>query len=258
MVEKTRMLSAVHLTAPFERRRGKLSGLVWHVSSYLLTNITVTLFWFFLHVMNRTTVIGRENVGQDPNTLLLSNHQSMIDSFPVGMEAFYPRSLIKPHLLPWNPAAAENFYKSPILAWLADNWRCIPVRPGRRDLHALHRMMEVLPSGVMTLFPEGTRSRDSTVGRGRPGAGLLILATKPRVIPVAIDGMHDVLPIGKSIPRIGKRIYLSYGPPFDYSEFLDKPRTRETAQALVDEVMEVIRAQHAELRRMRAEDQREA
>ena len=115
-------------------------------------------------------------------------------------------------------------------------------------------MIHVLPGGVMTLFPEGTRSRDGSVRRGKPGAGLLILATRPRVIPVAIDGMDQLLPIGRKLPRIGKRLYISFGEPVDYSEFLDKPRTRQTAQALVNKVMERVVAQHSELRRLRAEE----
>ena len=230
-------------TAP---RRGRLFRLLWPVTSYLVTNLTVTVFWVFFFVLNRTRVLGHENVGTERNTLLLCNHQSMLDSFLVGLGAFYPRSLIQPNLLPWNPAAGENFYRTPILAWLADNWKCIWVQPGRRDLHALHRMIQVLPRGVMTLFPEGTRTRDGSVGRGQAGTGLLILATRARVIPVAIEGMREVLPIGSSVPRIFKRIRVTYGPPVDYADFLAQPRTRETAQALIDRVMAAIRAQHDE------------
>jgi 1-acyl-sn-glycerol-3-phosphate acyltransferase len=117
-------------------------------------------------------------------------------------------------------------------------------------------MIDVLPKGAIILFPEGTRSRSGDVGNGRPGAGLLALATKPRIIPVAIDGMQDVLPIGRTIPRIGKRVYVKYGPPVDYAELMDKPRTKETAQALVDKVMVAIREQHAEIRRLRLEGKR--
>ena len=234
-------------------RRGKLFHLLWPVTSYVVTNVTVTLFWLVFFVFNRTVVIGRRNVGEERNTLLLSNHQSMLDSFLVGLATFYPQSWLKPHLIPWNPAAAENFYKNPLLAWLADNWKCICVREGRRDVHALHRMIQLLPRGVMTLFPEGTRSRDGAVGPGRPGTGLLILATRPRVIPVAIDGMRAVLPIGRYLPWIFKRIYVCYGPPVDYAEFLTMPRTRETAAAVIDRVMAAIRVQHAELRRRRSE-----
>src|SRR5260370_15909604 len=198
---------------PHAPPRGKLFQLLWPITSYVVTHVTVALLGLVCFVLNRARVVGRRNVGQERNTLLLSNHQSMLDSFLVGLAAFYPQSCLKPHLIPWNPAAAENFYKNPLLAWLADNWKCIWVREGRRDLHALHRMIQVLPRGVMTVFPEGTRSRDGSVGPGRPGAGLLILATRARVIPVAIDRMQEVLPIGRHIPRLFKRITASLASP---------------------------------------------
>ncbi len=234
------------------RRRGKLFRLLWPFTSYIVTNLTVAFFWFYFFVLNKTTVIGRSNVGDHRNTILLSNHQSMIDSFLVGLAAYFPKSLVKPHLMPWNPAAVENFYKTPLLAWLADNWKCIPVRPGRRDMGVLRRMIELLPHSVMTLFPEGTRTRDGSVGGGRPGAGLIALATKARVIPVAIHGMNEVLPIGRVLPRMFRRIYVSYGPKVDYADLLDRGRCKETAQLLVDRAIEAIRSQHAELTKVAA------
>ena len=69
----------------------------------------------------------------------------------------------------------------------------------------------------------------------------MILATRPRVIPVAIAGMNAVLPIGRYVPRIGKRISVTFGPPVDYAEFLNGPATRETAQALIDRGIDAIR-----------------
>jgi len=77
------------------------------------------------------------------------------------------------------------------------------------------------------------------------------MSARPKVIPVAIDGMEQVLPIGSYFPRFFKHIYVSYGPPFDYSDFLGKPRAKETCQELVDRVMAQIRRQHQELRRLR-------
>src|SRR5207247_3135147 len=50
-------------------RRGKLFHLLWPVTSYVVTNVTVTLFWLVFFVFNRTVVIGRRNVGEEPNTL---------------------------------------------------------------------------------------------------------------------------------------------------------------------------------------------
>jgi len=231
-------------------RRGRLFRFFFPVSSYLVTNICVTVFWVYLFVLNRTTIIGRKNVGQAKNTLLLSNHQSMIDSFLVGMGAYFPQSWWKPHLIPWHPAAEENFFKTRLLAWLSHNWKCIPVRRGRRDFHAVHQMSEVLPKGTMVIFPEGTRSRDGSVRPGRPGVGLVALATRPRVIPVAIEGMNRALPIGKKVPRVFQRISVCYGSPIDCSEFYEMPRTRETTQLLVDKAIEAIRKQYADLQRL--------
>jgi len=243
---------AANVVGQARGRPGWLENILWHITSYFVANITATAGWLYFRVLNRTTFIGRENIGRQPNIMLLSNHQSMIDSMPVAL-AFYPKSWLHPFLVPWHPAARENFFKNRFIAWFSSHTRCIPVRPGRRDIRALHKMIDVLPKGAIILFPEGTRSRTGEVQDGRPGAGLVALATRPRIIPVAIDGMHSVLPIGTSRPRVGKHVIVKYGPPLDYSEFLDKPRTRETAQALVDKAMEAIRAQHREIRQLRLE-----
>ena len=50
-----------------------------------------------------------------------------------------------------------------------------------------------------------------------------------RMIPVAISGTHELLPIGRYVPRVFKRIRASYGTPVDYAEFITRPCTRETA-----------------------------
>jgi len=232
--------------------RNWLFRLTWPITNYLLTNFSVTIGYVFFHFFNRTIVIGKRNVTQKPNTLLLSNHQTMIDSFLVGLFAFYPMSLIKPSVIPWNPAAEENFYRNPILAWLADNWKCIPIKKGRKDVGAIYRMAEALRTGTMTLFPEGTRSRDGSIGRARGGAGLLILETRPNVIPVCIEGMDELLPVGAVLPRLFKRIYVYYGKPIDLSEFYHREKSKEVAQEIMKRVMDRIRTMRAEIQAMKA------
>jgi 1-acyl-sn-glycerol-3-phosphate acyltransferase len=230
-------------------RPSRLARRFWPITSYLVTIATVVLLWIFFFVLNRTTVYGRHRVGSSRNTLLLSNHQSMIDSFLIGIAAFYPAAVLRPHLLPWNPAAAENFFRGRLRGWLAYNWRCIPVREGRRDPRALRRMGEVLPRGVMILYPEGTRTRDGSVGPGRPGAGIVALTSGARVIPVAIDGMREVLPIGHTVPRIGKRIHVVYGAPIECPAPSTEGPSREEAQQLVDRALAAVRNQLAAIRR---------
>ena len=229
--------------------RGGLFHFFWPLTRYVVTHLAVTTVGTLIFfVLNRTRIIGRENVPRTRNTLLLSNHQSMIDSFLIGMCAFYGPSLFKPYLVPWNLAAEENFYANPFLAWWSDQCKCIPVRRGRRDLKALKRMARALRGGTMVLFPEGTRSRDGTIGKGRPGAGIVMLENRPTIVPVVIDGMDKVLPIGKFLPRVGKRIHVVFGKPFDYSHYQDMNPSKEASEAVVEELMVVLRAQLADLR----------
>ncbi len=231
--------------------RGKLFRFYWPLSHYLVTNFCVTVGFIYFRILNRTTVIGKQHVPKKPNTMLMSNHQTMIDSFLVGLCAYYPHSLIRPSLIPWNPAAAENFYRTPVLAWLADNWKCIRVKPGRRDPTVLYKMKRALSCSPLTLFPEGTRSRNGTIGKGRGGSGFVILENAPTVIPVCIDGAHKILPIGAKFPRFFRRIYVHYGRPVDLSEFAHREKNKETAQAVIDKVIEEIKRLQNEIAKMK-------
>ena len=231
--------------------RGELFNRVLPFLSYLWTNLTALLGFLLFFVFNRTEVVGRERVSEEPNTLLVSNHQSMIDSWLVGIAAYYPQSWWKPWLVPWNPAAEENFFSNPLLALLSDLWRAIPIREGRRDIRALYRMTRAVRDGVMILFPEGTRTRDGSIGDGQPGAGLVALGTQPTVIPVTIDGMQEVLPVGSRFPRFGKRVVVHFGEPVAYEDLKERPRSKETAQELVDRVVGRLRERLPEVRARR-------
>ena len=208
--------------------------------SFIWIISTVTIAWIFFKVLNRTKVYGKKNIPLKTNLLLLPNHLTMIDSFLVGPMAFYPKVILKPSLLPWSPAAEENFFNNPILAWMSAKWKAIPVKRGRKDLEVLNRMSELLPHSTMINFPEGTRSRTGKLGKGRPGVGKLIYDVRPIVIPVRLFGMEKVLPIGSYIPRIFKKITVIFGKPIDFSEFYTLPDEKETWLKIAGKVMESI------------------
>lgn len=234
--------------------RSPLFRFFWPLTHYLVTNLFVSIGFLYFRVLNQTIVLGKENLPRKPGTLLLSNHQSMIDSFLVGMCAYYPISLIRPSLIPWNPAAEENFYRTPLLSWLADHWKCIPVKRGRKDLSVVYKMKEALVCSPLTLFPEGTRTRSTEIGKGRAGSGLVILESWPTVIPVCIEGMDRILPVGSVFPRLFKRIYVYYGAPLDLSEFESREKNKETAQAVIDRVMEAINRLQDEILELKSAD----
>ncbi|RMF98045.1 MAG: 1-acyl-sn-glycerol-3-phosphate acyltransferase [Candidatus Schekmanbacteria bacterium] len=217
-------------------------SLIESIISYLWIASTITIAWIFFTILNRTVVYGRENVPLKKNLLLLPNHQTMIDSFVVGTKLFYPRTLLKPSLIPYHPAAQENFFKNPVLAWMSKNWRAIPVKRGRKDIELMNKIIKMLPNCTMINFPEGTRSRTGKIGKGRSGVGKIIYDAKPTVIPVRIVGMNKVLPIGSYIPRIFKKIEVYYGKPIDFSDLYELPDNKETWLKIVDRVMEHIKA----------------
>lgn len=240
------------MSEPYEAdHRGPVFNFFWPFTRWLVTNLCALFGVVLFFVLNRTKVIGRHRVPERRNLLLLANHQSMIDSWLLGICAFYPQSWWKPYLMPWNPAAEENFYSNAVLAWFSDQWKCIPVREGRQDVRVLFRMSRALEDGVMILFPEGTRTRTGEIGPGRPGAGLAALAARPLVLPVTIEGMNQVLPVGAVLPRIGKRIFVRFDEPMDYEDLLDRPRNKETAQELVDRVMKRLQEGQREIRELR-------
>jgi 1-acyl-sn-glycerol-3-phosphate acyltransferase len=214
------------------------------VLTYLWINTTAVIANFFFRVLNRTEIIGKENIPANRSLLLCSNHQSMIDSFLIGAIAFYPRVLIRPDLLPYHPAALENFFKGRLMSWMSKKWRCIAVRRGEHDMFALSQMIKSLKNGTMILFPEGTRSRTGRVGSGRVGVGKLIYDSRPLVIPVAIQGMDKVLPIGCVVPRIFQKIRIIYGEPLDLDDYFTMEPGKSTSRMIVERVMEEVTELH--------------
>lgn len=230
---------------------GPLTRRFLPLTRWVLTNLVAPpCVFLFFGVLNRTRVYGRHRIPRTPNTLVLANHQSMIDSFPIAYFLFFPEKAFRPSLAPWNAAAAENFFRNAFQRWFFLQFQCIPVRRGRRDLKALIRTARVLRNGTMMLFPEGTRSRDGRVGRGRPGAGMVVLQTRPTVIPVTIDGMDRILPIGRRFPRLGQRLSIYVGHPLAYDDLVAEGRSREVAQRIVDRAMRRIRRQRRVLARL--------
>lgn len=165
----------------------------------------------------------------------------MIDSFLVSGVCYFPVSIWRPYLIPWHTAAKENFFFHPLLALASNLWQCIPVGEGRKDLAVLRKAVEILPRGVMMIFPEGTRTRTGEIGRGKPGIGKLIYDTKADVVPIRIFGMRKLLPIGHYLPGIFCRIRVVIGKPLDYDGFLEKKFSKRLAEDIVEKAIVAIK-----------------
>ncbi len=164
---------------------------------------------------------GAENIPASGGAILAANHQSVVDS------VFLPLMLDRPVTF---SAKAEYFTASSPAArlWAAYLRATNQLRMDRDGPRAAQDTLEaalaLLQQGqLFGIYPEGTRSPDGRLYRGRPGVGWLALRSGLPVIPVALSGTRKVLPPGRMIPRPG-RIEVTIGKPLAL-----RPRTLRRA-----------------------------
>ena len=152
----------------------------------------------------RIHVTGLEHVPARGGVILAANHLSVADQLFLGVVV--PRQV---HF--W--AKSEYFQlpglKGAVIKGVVSGLGAIPVHRegGRAALGALDAAIPVLRSGaVVGIFPEGTRSPDGRLYRGRTGTARLSVAAEVPVVPVGIIGTDRVQPIGQRFPTPGKRV----------------------------------------------------
>ena len=170
---------------------------------YFTLVVTALVCVIGFRVLNRTRVLGAKNRGPRKHLLIVSNHQSLVDSFVVGMVIYFPWLFWRPNLAPSHLADARNFMTHPILRYVYQVLRVIPVgrnaRGERRDSGAYATACGVLRNGGMLhVFIEGTRSIDQTLLPPKPQVGGLAFDTGATVRPIYITGLHAVHPYRKA------------------------------------------------------------
>lgn len=215
--------------------------------SHFLLSITATLLWPYFFLLNRTEVIGRPRRIL-PNTLFVANHQSSLDGYLIAIAALYPRCLVRHGLMPWSLAAAEHFFRTPLHAWCSKRLQCLPVRADRGNTAALQQWMRRTKQGVGIYFPEGRRSTDGAIGRAKRGIGTVVARNRPRVIPVAIEGMHEAVRFDRFGLRFNRTIRISFGDAVDFGAESAEPGESWEPHRIADDLMGRIRQLHAPLR----------
>lgn len=154
------------------------------------------------------TVEGLANVPDEGPAILCANHLSMLDPILVPLLLERPIVFL---------AKSEYFHTGPS-RWLFDSLGVVPVaREGGSAARAsLDRGTEVLRSGgLLCLFPEGTRSPDGRLYRGKTGPIRLALHTGAPIVPVGLSGTREVIPPHTFLPRLGARVTVRFGAPLE-------------------------------------------
>jgi 1-acyl-sn-glycerol-3-phosphate acyltransferase len=189
-----------------------------------------------LRMLGRPRVTGLEYVPASGPAILASNHLSFIDSM------YLPLVIPRPVVF---PAKAEYFSaRGPLgrvwAAYLRSTNQLEINRGDSRSAQAtLEAAAEILRGGdLFGFYPEGTRSPDGRLYRGRAGLGWLALNTGAPVLPVAMVGTRKMLPPGAPLPR-PTRIEIKIGKPLEFSHLAGEPPAK-ARRLIADEVMRII------------------
>ncbi|MGY1717929.1 lysophospholipid acyltransferase family protein [Blastococcus sp. SYSU DS0552] len=187
---------------------------------------------FFL--MCRPQITGRENVPLDRPVILASNHLSFIDSIAIPLAA--PRRVA--YL-----AKAEYFTGRGFGGWLTRTlFTALGAHPVERETHraaqaALDTALGILRGGTaFGLYPEGTRSKDGRLARGKTGVAWLALTADCPVVPVAVRGTDKVQPVGARWPR-PHRIAITFGEPLTFPELAGQANRNRARRKVTDRIM---------------------
>ena len=187
-----------------------------------------------LRLMFRPWVRGLENIPGDGPAIVASNHLAVIDSFilPLVMD----REIV---FIGKSEYFTGTGLKGRATAGFMRGVGTIPVdRAGGKASEAALRtgLKRLADGGLFGIYPEGTRSPDGRLYRGKTGVARLALESGAPVIPVAMIGTDEAQPIGTRIPK-PVRIGIVIGEPLDFSRYSGMESDRFILRSVTDEIM---------------------
>lgn len=182
----------------------------------------------------RPRVVGLQNVPRTGGVILASNHLSFVDS--VVIPSVVPRKVVF-------LAKSDYFTGTGVKGTLTRAWfegmGMLPIDRGNTGaaMASLETAREVLSNGeAFGIYPEGTRSRDGLLYRGRTGVAELALSVRVPIVPVGLRGTQNIQPVGSSRPRLAK-VEVAFGKPIQIAgEYDEMPRGR-ARRDLTDRLM---------------------
>ena len=188
-------------------------------------------------VLYRTRTTGREHLPTEGAVLLASNHLSGWDTVLIPVASPRPVQFLTKSAFFTNPGVVGRIQR-----WFFTSIGAVPVirTAGQAAQASLESGARILRAGsTFAVFPEGTRSRDGRLYRGRSGAAWMALDTGATVVPVGLVGTHRMTPFGwlrgKGRPEV------RFGDPIDLSDLADQPNG-VARRIATDRIMDAIAA----------------
>ena len=177
----------------------------------------------------RTVVEGADHVPEVEPVILAMNHLSFIDSIVMPVSVARPVYFL----------GKADYWDSWRTRWFFEGTGVVPIKregEGAGDA-ALATGVEILERGdLLGIYPEGTRSPDGRLYRGKTGPVRMALEAGVKIVPIGIRGTDQAMPTGSYLPK-RQQITLRFGQPLDLSRFADRRHDPFVLRSATDELM---------------------
>jgi 1-acyl-sn-glycerol-3-phosphate acyltransferase len=187
-----------------------------------------------LNLLFRPWVRGADNVPRKGGAVLASNHLSFVDSIFLPLKVRRPVTFL---------AKSDYFtgkgVKGALIRWFFKSTGQLPIdrSGGKASEDSLNTGLGVLERQLLLgIYPEGTRSPDGKLYRGRTGIARMILEAHVPVVPVAMIDTDRVQPLGAKYPKI-HRVGVKFGQELDFSRFAGMEGERVVLRAVTDQII---------------------
>ena len=203
----------------------------WLMKHWVIGPLLTTVF--------RPWVKGLENIPRSGPVIVVSNHLSLVDSLFLPMMVDRQMAFL---------AKSDYFTGKGLKGWLIRFFMTssgqLPIdrSGGKASEASLQAGLAVLAEGkVLAIYPEGTRSPDGRLYRGRTGVARMVLEAGVPVIPTVMIDTDKVMPLGSSLPKV-HRVGVVIGAPLDFSRFQGMEGDRFVLRSITDEIIHEMHA----------------
>ena len=188
-------------------------------------------------------VKGGHNLPKNGGYIVASNHSSHIDPLTIGSVIFRRKGIII------NYIGKKESLNNVFGRFIYNIYDVIPINRNSKSKMPLNKSLTILKNGgIVGIFPEGTRTHDGRINKGKTGIARLAVLSNAPVLPVAIKNTYILWPRHRRLPKIRRIIRINIGKPMSFGPYNNKNISKKLLRTITNSIMEKITCLYSDLR----------
>lgn len=186
-------------------------------------NFATKVLLIFSKIFYRYEVIGKENIPNEGNLIIASNHKSNLD--PIFLASAIQNREVA-------AVAKKELFNFKLLAIILNKLHVIPINRDKPDVSTIKNILRAIKDGyVLGIFPEGKRIKEPGFGEAKGGLTVFAIKGKANVVPISIISNY----------KLFNRVTIYIDKPISFEEYYGKKLTSEENERLAQNVLEIIK-----------------